>query len=220
MHEFQNESLKLLALRIMRGLRAVVKPEMLKERLEESMLEPGLFIPGELGPVRFQEQINLLVCKANGAEAQSVAEELQNEALRRETPKARRKAKTLGERTSDERSLGEGSSSAELPEHLRWTLADENTLESDSGQTKCALLLYMNDSLFDDGGIDDTGSLAAFVNRVLELHVRLPDALCFAALAHPLFPCGRLRRVCGEIWSWCCCTSRIRSRARARSVAF
>ena len=176
MHEFQNESLKLIAMRIMGGLQAVVRPEMLEERLEESMLEPGLFIPGELGPVRFQEPINLLVCKANGAEAQSVAEELRMEAILRETPTARRQ--TPGECTSGQQTSGQRTS-VELPENLRWTLADENTLGSDSGQTKCALLLYMNEALFDDGGVDDPGSLAFFVNKILKLRVRSIDALCF-----------------------------------------
>ena len=75
MHEFQIESLKALALRLLKGLAH-----------GERMLEQGLKIRGELGPSRVESPSTLLVCRANGEEAWSVAEELRREAVQACTP--------------------------------------------------------------------------------------------------------------------------------------
>ena len=147
-HDFQIESLKAVALRIMRGM-----PH------EASVLANGLVITGELGEFQFDEPITLLVSRANGTEAWSVAEELRRAAIQASTP----------------------------AEHFQLKYADEDALLNDGhgprGQTrlsnsairprsKTALLLYMNQDLFCDGDMQTTGSVAHFVQKFLKLRVR------------------------------------------------
>ena len=119
---------------------------------EANVLAKGVMIPGELGEFQFDDPVTLLVCRANGTEAWSVADELRHAAVQACTP----------------------------TEHFQLKYADEDALlNAEHGlrgqpraRSKTALLLYMNQDLFCDGGIQTKGSVAYLVQEFLKLRVR------------------------------------------------
>ena len=58
-HEFQHESLKQIAHQLLAASPSFACPAGVHQ------LAPGLFIPGELGCMRFEVPVHLLVCEAN-----------------------------------------------------------------------------------------------------------------------------------------------------------
>ena len=68
-HDFQNVSLKMLALRLLKGL-----PQ------GRDKLVHGVYIPGEFGSFQFNSPVKLFVCPGNCTEAWSVAEDMRDEA--------------------------------------------------------------------------------------------------------------------------------------------
>ena len=116
-------------------------------------------IPGELCMLQLDEPVTLLVCRANGAQAWSVAEELREAALRASTPRAQLRLKH-----ADDDMLLSDESELQRRRRLSAPLAGAAT-------SRTAFLLYMNEDLFCDGGTQAKGSVAYFVHKFLKLRV-------------------------------------------------
>ena len=130
------------------------------------MLERGLKIPGELGPFMFDAPVTLLVCRANGLEAWSVAEELRDDAVDAGTPREHFQLKY-----ADDDKLFKDGTNDPVQRRLSQGRRRLSALATRSS-TKTALLLYMNENLFRDGGVQTEGSVAFFVYEYLKLRVR------------------------------------------------